>query len=192
MDMDKTRKNLWDVYFYRGMGDTTIYRSETARRLLINLSSAFLSLANEYNQRGQKEQAMAQLQKATQVVSGDWRTHAFLADLYTQSQDYRAAERELTSALKYNPEFFVLYHMLGSVNNLMGELDRAQAHYEKAMELNPGSQRLVFELAELYQSRGLAKKARELLENWLYKHPDDTTAQRMWRHWAGVDEEGQL
>jgi tetratricopeptide (TPR) repeat protein len=190
MDMARTRKNLWEVYRYRGMGDSTVYHSEHTRRLLVNLSSAFLSLANHYNLLGQKEEAIAQLEKATQVLTGDWRSHAFLADLYAQSRDYGAAQRQLTKALEYNPELFVLHRMMGSVSYFIGEMDRAQTHYQKALQLNPDSRSVVIELTELYRYQGYIEEARELLRQWLHRHPNDTGAQNMLDHRLGSDKGG--
>jgi len=184
LDIARTRKNLWEVYRYRGMADPTVYQSENTRRLLFNLSSAFLSLASEYNQMGQTEELVAQLQKATQVLSGDWRAHAYLADMYIRSENYAAAKQELAQALSYNPEFFVLHRMMGSTLFLMGDVDLAQVHYEKALPLNSNSRPVVMELASLYQSIGSTQRARDLLGHWLSRNPDDSAAQRMLRGWT--------
>ena len=185
VNIAKTRENLWEIYRYRGMGDTTMYHSENTRRLLHNLSSAFISLADAYNRQGQREEAMAQLQRAAEVLTGDWRPHAFMADLFVRSGDYRAAERELRKGIGYNPEFSMLHHMLGSVYHLLSETSQALVHYEKAYQLNSDSRPVVLELAELYESQGNIKRAKDLLSRWLSRHPSDTTAVRMLRGWSG-------
>jgi tetratricopeptide (TPR) repeat protein len=190
VDIAKSRKNLWDIYHYRSMADSTVYRDENTNRLLHNISSAFISLANAYHKQGQTEEAMAQLRRDIQVLSGDWRPHAFLADIYVRSGDYTSAERELNRALAYNPEFYILHRMLGSVYGQLDQTDQALTHYERALQLNSDSRPVVFELAKLYESQGSIEKASSLLGNWLSRHPDDTTAQRMWHEWSGPEKEG--
>ncbi|KPL18709.1 MAG: hypothetical protein AMJ92_06895, partial [candidate division Zixibacteria bacterium SM23_81] len=190
VNIAKTRENLWEVYRYRGMADTTMYHSENTRRLLHNLSSAFISLADAYNRRGQREEAMLQLQRAVEVLTGDWRPYAFMADLYVRSGDYRSAERELRKGISHNPEFFMLHHMLGSVYHLLSEGGQALVHYEKAYQLNSDSRPVVLELAELYESQGNTARAKDLLSHWLSRHPSDTTAARMLLGWSGPQRGG--
>jgi tetratricopeptide (TPR) repeat protein len=190
LDIAQTRKNLWEVYRYRGMADSSVYHSQNTRRLLLNLSSAFLSLASEYNRMGQTEEVLAQLQKATQVLSGDWRAHAFLADTYIQLEDYSAAQEELMKALRYNPEFYVLHRMMGSVLFLTGNVNQARDHYEKALQLNPGSRPVVLELAGVYRSMGSMERARDLVTHWLTRNPDDSAAQRILHGLVGPERGG--
>jgi len=85
LDLDRTRDNLWEVYQYRGMADTTVFKSDNTNRLLFNLVSAFISMAHDLHSQGRTDEAIVQLLKATEVISGDWRPHAYLADLFVRS-----------------------------------------------------------------------------------------------------------
>jgi tetratricopeptide (TPR) repeat protein len=181
MDIERTRRNLNDIYRYESMGDPAIYKDENTRRLLYNLSSAFISLANEYFSSGQTEKAEAQLRLATQVLSGDWRPHAFLADILGKKGDYGAALQEVHRAVEYEPGFYVLYRMMGSFYAQSGALEQALSAYQEAHRLNASSRPVVMELAELYLRAGQRVQARSLLQEWLAQHPQDADAETLFR-----------
>lgn len=179
MDVERTRRNLNEIYRYDSLGDEDVYKDENSLRLLYNLSSAFISLANEYYNAGQKEEAEAQLRMATEVLSGDWRPHAFLADILGKKEEYAAAQEQIIKAIEYQPDFYVLHRMLGSYAIALGDTAGALAAYQKAYRLNASSRPVVMELTELYLRTGRADQAEDLLRGWLSQHPEDTVAETL-------------
>jgi tetratricopeptide (TPR) repeat protein len=179
MDVERTRRNLDEVYRYGSMGDPKVYADENARRLLYNLSSAFIGLANEYYSSGHKDKAEAQLRLATEVLTGDWRPYAFLADLLSKRGEYAAAVEQIRKAIEFEPSFYVLYRMLGSYYAQLGDTEQALSAYRKAYGLNESSRPVVLELASLYLQADRAPQARELLQVWLSQHPEDTVAETL-------------
>jgi tetratricopeptide (TPR) repeat protein len=176
MDVDRTRHNLNEVYRYGSMGDPTVEKDENTRRLLFNLSSAFISLANEFYNQGRLEDAEAQLRLATEVLGGDWRPYAFLADILGKRGDYTTAVEQLEKAVSLSPDYHVLYRMLGNYRLRIGQDVEALADYERAYRLSPSSRHILLELAELYVKSDQVENARDLLLDWLGQHPDDSTA----------------
>jgi len=179
MDLERTRRNLNEVYRYDSLGDETVYKDENTLRLLYNLSSAFISLANEYYNSGRKEQAEAQLRMAAEVLTGDWRPHAFLADILGKKGDYAAAEEQILQAIGYEPGFYVLHRMRGSYAIALGDTTGALAAYLEAYRLNASSRPVVMELADLYLQTGRTAEAGELLQNWLARHPQDAVVETL-------------
>ncbi len=54
---ERARRNLFEVYRYRGVTDPEVYRDETALNLLVNYQAAFLHLAEAHRLEGQVEEA---------------------------------------------------------------------------------------------------------------------------------------
>jgi len=187
LNLDRTRDNLLEVYQYRGMADTTVFKSENTNRLLFNLVSAFISMAHELHSQGRTDEAIVQLIKATEVISGDWRPHAYLADLFVRSEDYVSAENHLFRALRYNPEFFILHRMLGSTYARMGELNKGMVSYQKAYQLNSESRPVVMELAEIYRNLEMTDEAGGLLSEWLSRHSEDQAARQLLRQLSSTE-----
>ncbi len=179
MDLERTRRNLNEVYRYDSLGDEDVYKDENTQRLLYNLSSAFISLANEYYNSGRKDEAEAQLRKAAQVLTGDWRPHAFLADILGKKKEYGEAREHIRKAIAYEPGFFVLYRMEGSYAAALGDTVAALAAYREAYRLNSSSRPVVMELTDLYLRTGREGEARRLLQSWLDQHPEDSAAETL-------------
>jgi Tfp pilus assembly protein PilF len=191
MDMDRTRRNLNEIYRYDGMGDPTVYKDENTERLLYNLSSAFIGLANEYYNQGQVEQAEAQLRLVTTVLGGDWRPHAFLADILGKRGDYPSALTEVQKAIDAEPGFYVLYRMKGSYAASNGDLEQALTAYERALQLNASSRPVAMELAELYLRTEQMEEAGDLLQVWLSQHPGDANAESLLRRASQPNDAGE-
>jgi len=179
MDLERTRKNLTEVYRYDSMGDPNVYKDENTQRLLYNLSSAFISLANEYYNAGRKEEAEAQLRLATEVLTGEWRPHAFLADILGKKGEYTVALEQIRKAIVSQPDFYILHRMLGSYSAALGDTAGALSAYREAYRLNASARPVVLELAELYLRSGRVPQARTLLQEWLAQHPEDTAAETL-------------
>ena len=179
MDLERTRRNLNEVYRYDSMGDPDVYKDENTYRLLYNLSSAFISLANEYYNAGRKEEAEAQLRLATEVLTGDWRPRAFLADILGKRGEYTAALEQIREAIPFQPDFYVLYRMMGSYSTAIGDSAEALSAYREAYRLNASSRPVVMELSNLYLRTGRAPQARKILQEWLAQHPEDTVAETL-------------
>jgi tetratricopeptide (TPR) repeat protein len=179
MDLERTRRNLNEIYRYDSLGDEDVYKDENTRRLLYNLSSAFISLANEYYNQGQRDQAEAQLRMATDVLSEDWRPHAFLADILGKKKDYAAAGEHIRRAIEYQPDFYALHRMRGSYAAALGDSEEALSAYQEAYRLNAASRPVVMELTELYLRTGRTTEAGKLLRDWLAQHPEDAEAETL-------------
>jgi len=179
MDLQQTHRNLNEVYRYDSLGDEDVYKDENTQRLLYNLSSAFISLANEYYNAGQKEEAESQLRMATEVLSGDWRSHAFLADILGKKGEFAAAQEHIRQAIELEPDFYVLHRMRGGYAVAQGDTAEALSAYRQAYRLNASSRPVVMELTDLYLRTGRMVQARELLQGWLDQHPEDTVAETL-------------
>jgi len=190
MDLERTRRNLNEIYRYDSLGDEDVYTDENTRRLLYNLSSAFISLANEYYNVGRTDEAEAQLQKATEVLSGDWRPHAFLADILGKKGEYAAAYDHVRRAIDQEPSFYVLHRMRGSYAAALGDTAEALSAYQEAYRLNASSRPVIMELTDLYLSSGRMVQARELLQDWLDQHPQDSVAEKLLEHSTSPPDDG--
>ena len=117
IDVERTRRNLFDVYRFTGLDDPSIYRDDVEDRLLTNYQVIFDSLAITYQQLGLDDQAVETFSRYEKVLPSlsvpmipvirnsfcqTLRTSA--AHLAQKGQNRKAAEA-LELVLRFDPEY---------------------------------------------------------------------------------------
>ncbi|MSS72298.1 MAG: DUF2723 domain-containing protein [Candidatus Latescibacteria bacterium] len=62
LNVERTRHNLFEVYRFAGLDDSSVYRDDVEERLLTNYQVIFNALAQSFHQLGQDEKALETLQ----------------------------------------------------------------------------------------------------------------------------------
>ncbi len=98
---ERTRRNLFEVYKYRGVTDPEVHRSETAQNLLVNYQAALLQLAEAYRVAGREEEAYEVLKwsEETAIAPESWSGYLLLAGVMYRLDRMEDAQRLLDRAL---------------------------------------------------------------------------------------------
>ena len=144
------RKNLFDVYQYRGLNDPSVYLEDNVKGLLQNYRAAFLRLAHEYMKKKDHANLAATLDKMNEYIPMD---NIPLPDVRLALQ-------------------------IGQMYDIAGEDGKFIEYAEWAVSADPGNALANGTLVSLYSRDKKHDKAIELLENWLLTHPDDRDAKQ--------------
>ena len=183
-DVERTWRNLREVFLYRGLLDRNgyydpkIYKDDNARKLIQNYVAAYVRLAHAHLKQGSEEQAMEALDYAQRI------NPTFPGVLYTlgylrlERQEYASAEetfRELITAGDKSPD---VYRLLAAAIEAQGRNDEAEAIYRDAVRRNPDEFDLTRLLFTHLWSQDRQEDALQVIRDWLTRHPEDDATRR--------------
>lgn len=99
------------------------------------------------------------------------------AKLFFESEDFESAEQEIRQALLFAPKWSVLYDNLGTVCAEQNNFAEALLHYVRAMQIEPNSPVVLYNLGYFLLQNGL-DAAQSFLERTLEQEPDYPDARR--------------
>ncbi|CDO56812.1 hypothetical protein DV451_004515 [Geotrichum candidum] len=97
--------------------------------------------------------------KPTQIA------HVVRANLYLDQQNVAATTLDFQAAVSLNPETAFVYHHIGQVEFISGEINDSIENYKKVISLDPGFILSHIQLAVSYYRLGDVKKSNEYFEN---------------------------
>lgn len=178
MDLDRTHHNLWNVYKYRGVADSTVYKDPQTSNLLRNYSAAFQQLALMRWRQGRIDDAIAEMEKymALKITNGHIEK-LLLTQFYANGGYYDKAEPYASDlAAQFNT--FDGYMVLADAYRNKGQMDQSIALLERGLAEYPHFPKGYEHLAKLhFQARDTASVI-ETLEQWLELTPGDTVIQQ--------------
>ncbi len=95
------------------------------------------NIALIYIEKGEKEKAVAAMEKAKEANPNDATLMQAEADMYYQMGDMGKYREILEEVVRQNPDNATLYYNMGVSSAELGENDRAIEYYKKAIELDP-------------------------------------------------------
>lgn len=98
-------------------------------------------------------------------------SQAGLFNVYLRSQQYDEAKKLIDEDLAQNPNSLLAHLRSGLLHYLEKDFDKAEASYEKAIEVNPKSPGGYYSLAEFYRRRGDVVRAVEVSKRGLEVAP---------------------
>jgi tetratricopeptide (TPR) repeat protein len=183
VDVQKTRHLMYDVYMMNSMLDPKVKKDENTRGLLINYAATYLALASEYQKTNQNVEAQEVIEKA---LSFDLETdrkvplfyHASLFATLTGKYDQAIAYLDSIQARGYqDPELSL---RRGYAYQGKRDFARAEAAYRLAMTEDPTRSEPIQALYRLYlDDLHDTAKARALMQQWLQRTPQDSTASNL-------------
>jgi protein O-GlcNAc transferase len=99
------------------------------------------------------------------------------AKIFFEAEDFASAEKEIREALKYAPTWSVLYDNLGTVCAEQNNFAEALLHYVRALQIEPNSPVVLFNLGYFLQQNGL-DAAQAFLERTIELDPKYPDARR--------------
>lgn len=99
-------------------------------------------MAVVYDQQGQLDEAIANLENTQLISSQDIGVTFQLGLLYWRAGQAEKAKEEFERALELNPSYSNAKYMLALIYNMRGQIDEAKKLFEQVLELNPDSEHL--------------------------------------------------
>lgn len=183
IDLEKSEELLFKRYKMKSMLDPKVKKDENTKGLLLSYVALYVQLAQEYYKRGEIEKAVNILEKAKQFeLEPDKKAVLFynLSLFNFHTQNYQKALLYLDSIEKTGVRDVQIYLQKGLIYEACNQLDKAEEFYLKAKELAPLRPEAVERLYQFYlHTLKDTPKTINILKEWLFRNPNDTTAQRI-------------
>jgi len=179
LDVEKTEEFLYKKFRYRGIlkegeTDKSVYKDLTHDRLLGQYRSLAIILGLHYQSKGDIKRAIKEFEYS-ELFKGDessfdpdeqraWiAVKLTLADLYNRAGMYEKGLLKAQEVLKLAkvPEVF---RIIGESYMGLGELNKAEESFNKAMSLKYVDPFLIIDLVNLYMMKGDTQKIREIFK----------------------------
>ncbi|HZI94904.1 MAG TPA: tetratricopeptide repeat protein [Patescibacteria group bacterium] len=130
---------------------------------------------------GQMDQAVALYHKALDADPAHWKSLCRLGQIQAAARSYPEAEQSLKAAVAINPDNGVCQSRLAQVLLIGNKLSEAEAALEKAAQLMPGDEGVLFNLARLYENTDRPGPAADTYSRFLETAPasERATATRL-------------
>ena len=175
IDVDATRDLYKNVFKYRGVADSTVYKDENAARLTNNYSAGFLYTAEEMRKRGDNQGAIEMVNLAIKIVPGEWRSYAYLMQIYAEMDSIdKVAEVLKTAPPEVDPQS--MWQTLASDMYRRGEKRRAIELLNERLAEDPHFEGAYKQLLSIYFKDSLVDSMENLLNRWIAQNPSDTEA----------------
>ena len=175
IDLDATIDLYANVFKYRGVADSSVYKDENAFRLTNNYSAGFLYTAEELRKRGEIQKAIDMVNLAIKTVPGEWRSQAYLMQLYADMDSLQKVEELLENAPpELDPQ--TMWQTLASDLYRRGQRDRAVDLLNRRLQVDPHFEGAYKQLLSIYFKESLTDSMESVLDRWIVNNPADTEA----------------
>ena len=183
VDVARTRKNLHEVYSYRGFltasgdWDASVYKDTETTHLLQNYAAASVQLSMESIEDNKPEEALAELERARKMSPEFPGVVLALGYVYERLGRYADAAAHYEAMRKQYPDDPQIVSQLGFCKAQLGDTTAAIDLLERAIQVDPsGDFNPYAHLVNILYARGNTGRCDALLEQWLRHHPDDQRA----------------
>jgi tetratricopeptide (TPR) repeat protein len=177
--VDLLKDRLLNKYQFRGVNDSTVFKNETARRMVTNYASGFFVMADTLRRAGELEEAETYVRKALDLFPDQWETYVYLAQLYQDMKRPDMLDSLLvwSRAVPIDRERVVL-NVAYSFRRL-GQMDRAEEIISALYDEMPDNQQVLRALAQLYYDTQRYDTLLLVVEDWMNGHPEDKEMERL-------------
>jgi tetratricopeptide (TPR) repeat protein len=181
LNAERSYKNLWDIYQYRGVKDPRVYKDDNTRKLLTNYRAAYLQLAETYRTQGKNDQAYAAIKRCDDLIGMSWREYYWAANLCARMskkpEGIGFVEKAIATSDSSNPdETLAITKILLDLDGI----DRAISIYRKLINQrdklifqHPSIDNAYYDLSSALERKKDYKTAIETLQQLKQKRPDD-------------------
>jgi len=181
----RIEENIFTKFQYRNLDNPDVFLNRNIQGLLQNYRSAFVRLANYYQNVGEKDKAITALDKMEEVMPEsvvplrDYRLSLNFGRLYKDAGRPEELERRLEAALA-EPGLSAMDKMLiaQTFSYELQKVERAEEIVTKIIDDHPDFPQAYAWLVGQYSQKGQNAKSVELLEKWLALRPGDASAER--------------
>lgn len=177
IDVDGTTRLYRDVFKYRGVSDTTIYKDENAARLTNNYAAGFIMVSEALRKQGKLSDAIELTKKSISVVPGQWQSYAYLMQIYADMDSIQKVEEIVNTApasVDIKPMWLTLANDYWSKRK---NKDRAYQILNRVLEKDPNYKNAYSQLVNYYYQDKQYDSLENLLTRWSTTHPNEPEAQ---------------
>jgi len=184
IDVEKTWKNLREVFLYRGLldeqgnYDESVYKDDNARKLVQNYVAAYVRCAHYWLRNHDDDRALAALDYAGRInpaFSGVLYTKGYL---WLERQEYARAESTFRQLLALGDRAPETFSFLAQALEGQDRPEEAEQIYRESMRQNPEDFDTYRYLFTFLWAEDRKEEAIQLIEGWLERHPQDEQTRR--------------
>ncbi|HEU4723927.1 MAG TPA: tetratricopeptide repeat protein, partial [Candidatus Eisenbacteria bacterium] len=179
IDVEKTMKNLYGVFKYRGLldehrnFDAKVYKDDNAMRLVQNYSAAHVQLAYQLQSQQRAPEAIKLLEDARKISPDFPGLLEYLGRLYDQTGNSAKAESYYREGLARFPDSPEFYYHLGTLAYRQGRIEESVQMLRRATQLSQQYFDWFSALFTVLWQSGRQSEAIDVLRTWLRAHPED-------------------
>jgi tetratricopeptide (TPR) repeat protein len=182
VNLEVTRKNLTEVYRYRGLLlpdgslDPNVFRDSNEEKLVTNYAAAWARMALAYRDEGNFPESIQCMKNAIKITPNYDPIVGSLGSILLEGGQYEEAKAFYLNRLETRPQDERVYIGLAYLAGLEGNNEEALDWYLKGLRVAPTSLEMLAGLYQGYTRLGRYPEAENVLRQWVALHPGDTTA----------------
>jgi hypothetical protein len=182
VNLTATRRNLEEVYTYRGLLtedgklDLDIYRDDNERKLVTNYAAAWARMALAYRSIGNYDEAIACLQRAIEVAPEFDPISGGLGSMLLEAGRFEEAREVFLERLETHPDDIAVYMGLGYTAINADNWEEALEWYLRGIRVDPSSRDMLAGMYQAFVRLERYSEAENVLLRWLQVHPNDQSA----------------
>jgi tetratricopeptide (TPR) repeat protein len=182
VNLEVTRRNLTEVYRYRGLLtedgslDTTVYRDSNENKLITNYAAAWARMSLWYRDQGDMAQAIDCMRNAVKIAPDYDPIVGSLGMVLIEGGALEEAKAFYLERLEKRPGDPRVYIGLAYIAGSNGNNEEALDWYLKGLRVAPSSMEMLAGLYQAYARLGRYTEAENVLHQWIALHPSDSTA----------------
>jgi hypothetical protein len=196
VNLEVTRKNLTQVYRYRGLLledgtlDPNVYRDSNEGKLITNYAAAWARMSLAYRDQGNMSEAIACMKNAIKIAPDYDPIVGSLGGLLIEGDALDEAKAFYMDRLENHPGDERVYIGLAYLAGREGKDEEALDWYLKGLRVAPTSLEMLAGLYQGYARLGRYADAENVLRQWVALHPGDSTAKAVLEDLRGRMREG--
>jgi len=185
VDLATTRRNLEELYRYRGLLtedgtlDGSVYRTDNESKLSTNYAAAWARMAIAYRQKQDLESAVECMKRALDIAPDYDPIVSSYGGLLVEANHFEEAAAFYTDRLRTHPNDVRVYIGLGFLATRADRWEEALDWYLRGLRVDPRSPDILSGLYQAYMNLGRLADARNVLERWLTFNPNDSSARQL-------------
>ncbi|SYZ73530.1 conserved membrane hypothetical protein [Candidatus Zixiibacteriota bacterium] len=185
VDYDDMKKFYTELYSYRGIADPNVYKDENAARLTGNYAQGFLILADSLRKAGNLEGAFAYVRQGLKVLPESSDLYGYGVTLLTIMKKDDTIRTFINNAevpdkteLLFN--WAITARHEGRLSEAINILETIHAGYPDYVDAYRA-------LVAMYYQNKYYGKLRQLVTDWVQKHPDDDQSRQLFYQIQNVE-----
>ncbi|MGH2571716.1 MAG: tetratricopeptide repeat protein, partial [bacterium] len=182
VNLTVTRRNLEEVYSYRGFLDADgglddgVYRDENERKLVTNYAAAWARMALAYRAKGEMDESIRCMRRAIQVAPDYDPIKSGLGSLLFEAQRFDEAREFYLERLETHPGDIKVYIGLSYLAQVAEKWEESLDWSQRGLRVDPSSRDVMAGLYRAYRQLARASDAENVLVQWLKLYPKDASA----------------
>ena len=130
-------------------------------------------------QTGDRQSAQREMKTALALDPGNTQTLIWQAQVYTDLNQWQAAEAGFRRALQLRPNHWLAHNELGNLLEMQGRYTEALSEFHAASLVNPRNALALLNMGCMYLLLGRAEEASDRLQQSMKLKPDPTASATM-------------